>query len=578
MGFGLRSGKVSVVVWVSTLLSACMSLPVMPPDVPLPPSITQGDGLSLMERRGLRLSTTFETGSLITAPAITPEEVAPENEEEVYRKAKLAADAENAPESVPLDLQAVRGLALQNNLDLQVFVHDPSIAQAGYERELAKFEKVFSLGTTYAGSTTSTSADIDTVSVTPKITVPTRSGSSLELSLPFSHTDSEVVGSGESFGSGIDVSASVPLMRNAGVSFNTASISQAGLALRQADARTKLEAIRVLANAEKAYWSYYAAFEDLKIQLRQYELSLEQLRIAQRLVDEGARTKVEVTRAESGASRQFDSVIQAETTRRLAERALKRVVNDPTLPLDHATVVVPQSLPTPLGLSFNRPGVVDLALNNRMELLVNEIQSVIDSITVGINRNQVLPDVRFDFSYSFSGSKSTFSRAVGQLADKELNSYSVGLTADIPLSGNQAARATLRESILRKSRTDASRRVLEIAIRQETLDAIDVVEQSWQSILSNQTTVQRAALTYEEEKQQFQLGDVTSTEVLTALSELAVAQSAEIQSLRSYQNSLVDLAFASGTVLGLGGVVWSPVAGQFGEQATYKPSWWNPQS
>ena len=62
----------------------------------------------------------------------------------------------------------------------------------------------------------------------------------------------------------------------------------------------------------------------------------------------------------------------------------------------------------------------------------------------------------------------------------------------------------------------------------------------------------------EAESRQFELGLVTSTEVLEAQTNLADAQSAEISSLVDYQISLVDLAYATGTVFGSAKVRWEP--------------------
>jgi hypothetical protein len=46
--------------------------------------------------------------------------------------------------------------------------------------------------------------------------------------------------------------------------------------------------------------------------------------------------------------------------------------------------------------------------------------------------------------------------------------------------------------------------------------------------------------------------------LLLTLDQLAEARSALVTSITEYQNSLVDLAFATGTVLGQGAVTWTP--------------------
>ena len=51
----------------------------------------------------------------------------------------------------------------------------------------------------------------------------------------------------------------------------------------------------------------------------------------------------------------------------------------------------------------------------------------------------------------------------------------------------------------------------------------------------------------------------TSTEVLDAQTKFADAQSAEIQALAEYQIALVDLAYATGTLLGAARIHWEPI-------------------
>ena len=64
---------------------------------------------------------------------------------------------------------------------------------------------------------------------------------------------------------------------------------------------------------------------------------------------------------------------------------------------------------------------------------------------------------------------------------------------------------------------------------------------------------------HEAEKRQFELGMRTSTDVLDAQTNFANAQSAEISALTEYQIALVDLAYATGTILGAAHIQWAPI-------------------
>jgi hypothetical protein len=58
----------------------------------------------------------------------------------------------------------------------------------------------------------------------------------------------------------------------------------------------------------------------------------------------------------------------------------------------------------------------------------------------------------------------------------------------------------------------------------------------------------------------FERGQRTSTDVLIAAGLIADAQFAEIDALTQYQNAKVDLAVATGTMLGYGRVAFGPPA------------------
>ncbi|MDH7599289.1 MAG: TolC family protein [Sedimentisphaerales bacterium] len=56
-----------------------------------------------------------------------------------------------------------------------------------------------------------------------------------------------------------------------------------------------------------------------------------------------------------------------------------------------------------------------------------------------------------------------------------------------------------------------------------------------------------------------ELVSMASIHVLDAQARLADAQSAEIAALADYQISLVDLAYATGTLIGASNVEWQPL-------------------
>ncbi len=517
----------------------------------------------------LRQSALFTPPDYLSAPPQTLEDQPPVLASKVVDEAR--ASLERAADAQSLDLTDALTAALANNLGLKVEVFREPQAEQQLLAEQAKFEAILGATTSLSGRWDGRNDGTRSFALTPNVTLPLTTGGRIALELPYSYSDSDerlpgfdptqpAPRLGETVNIGFNVSGSQPLLRNAGIEVNTASIRVAALQARQTEARTKLFAIRLLANTEQAYWRYFAARELLRIQLRQYDLFLEQVRNTQRQVEEGIRIKVDISRAQAAVARNFDGVIRAELNRRRAERALKRLLNRDDLPISGNTVILPTTMPQPLGLSFDRERVAQLAQQNRMELFENELQAQIDQLNYAVADNATLPDVRFDFRYGFAGAKDNFGDAFEQLFNRALNSYQVGLTLEVPLEGNRAARARRRSALLQAWQTRAFENDLRQSVRLEVENAVDTVEENWQRILTNRISIERAQEAYEDELLQFQGGFNTSNDVLNALTELTDAQSSQIQALTDFQNALVDVAFATGTTLGKSGVIWTPAA------------------
>ncbi|MBT8486322.1 MAG: TolC family protein, partial [Phycisphaerae bacterium] len=119
--------------------------------------------------------------------------------------------------------------------------------------------------------------------------------------------------------------------------------------------------------------------------------------------------------------------------------------------------------------------------------------------------------------------------------------------------------ARVHRAILQRLQRLATRDLREQAIRQEVFDAVDELSQNWQRIIAARQEAILAGRTYEAEQRQFDVGARTSTDVLDAASRLAEAQTREIVALTDYQITQVDIAFATGTLLGYGRVQWDPI-------------------
>ena len=338
---------------------------------------------------------------------------------------------------------------------------------------------------------------------------------------------------------------------------NTAPITIASLQQGQEEARTKLAIMRIIADAESAYWRNYATGRILEVRYQQYERALELLRQAQILKKNGVIPSIEVTRSRSGVSRRIDDIIRAETVRRRTERELKRIMNIPEVGVDSQTLLLSKTEPTPRGLTFDVNQLAEDAVNRRMEMLVLELQLAVDALNLDVARNQELPLVSLDYSFNYLGTDTSLSNSLNDLAGRDREQWRIGAFVEIPL-GNQAAKSRRRQAVLQRTLTNTTQEQQAVGIRKEVYDASDQLEEAWRRILAAREEIKFSTQTYEGEKRQFLSGVRTSSDVLEAADFLAEAEIREFSALSEYEIAKISLAFATGTILGKGRVRLEP--------------------
>ncbi|MFO0875187.1 MAG: TolC family protein [Phycisphaerales bacterium] len=463
-----------------------------------------------------------------------------------------------------LELAEVRAAALHNNLELGVELYNPTISQTFVREEEARFEWTF-FGTAGRAKQDAPTATLVQASQATSnnydlgVRIPMRTGGTVTVDAPFSDlTTNDVFATlNPSYQAAIQFSISQPLLRNAGFSANTNGIRVANLQAQISDAQTKLAAIRILAAADKAYWALYAARRELEVRQQRYELTVEQLERAKRLVLAGTSAEVEVIRAQSGVAESLNGIIVAETSLKIRQRDLKRIVNREDLPMGGPTEVIPATSPSPMGLDLDAEQLAERAIANRMEMLELELQLAIDASNLDFQRNQALPLFVLDYTYSRDGLGTSYNAAFTQTVDQSFENWQFNARLEIPL-GNEAAKARVSRAVVTRVQRLGTRDQRRQAIRQEVFDSLDRLQQNWQRILAARQATILAGRTFEAEKRQFELGLRTSTDVLDAAARLADAQSQEVNALADYQIAQVDLAFATGTLLGSGRVEWAP--------------------
>lgn len=484
-------------------------------------------------------------------------------------------------DSQKLTISEARAMALKNNLDLKIALIEPSIAETLVREERAKFDDLIFAHAKYANKSTpqldgdvvSFSAvdknsalnrdiaklnllpqDTEQIDIAAGIVIPLRTGGKITLSSPlvYKETDRNVVS--EQYLGALQFSISQPLLRGSGIDVNVAGIRIARYQQNIVDLKTRLQTIRILAAIDKAYWGLYQAWNELDVRRRQYEIANQNLAMVRRRVKEGLIAAIEVNRAEIGVSERMEALIIAKTKLKLSQRKLLLYLNDPELGLDNQNLIITSTQPTLLSFSFDRSKLVKKALAGRLELLEMELKLAADTTKIDYLENQTLPQFMLDYSYGTQGRDNDIGNAYKDTFDTTNDNWSVGLKLEIPLT-NELRKSRLSRAVQQRLKRLTSRDLKVMSVSREIYDALDQLEQNWQRILANRQNVILSGANYNAELKQFNEGIRTMTEVLETLTKLGEMQVKEVKAITDYQVSLIDLAYATGTLLGYSKII-----------------------
>lgn len=478
-----------------------------------------------------------------------------------------------------LTLADVRARALQNNLSLKVVQFDPQIAQSALGAERAKFDNII-----YASLKRSrenrplTSGDIvqlkaedadldgqlvklnkaeqqiDYLDGEAGIAIPLRTGGTVRVSTPFERKLTEGSLGTDEYRRATRFSISQPLLRNAGVKVNEASIRIADLDRQAVDAKTRLQSIRIVSLIDKAYWDLYAAWAELDVRRQQYDLAARNLEMVRRRVEEGLVASIEASRAEIGVSDRIEALIVAKTRLQLSQRQLQFLLNDPQYTMEGQAMIRPQSEPILVHYEFETDKLIASAMQGRLELLELELKLAADINKIDYLQNQTLPLFTLDYSYgALSAGTTSLSRAYDSPFDNRFSEWSVGLRFELPMT-NEARRNQLQQAVQQRMQRLATKELQVLTVKREIHDGVDQAEQHWQRIIAARQQVMLASVNYDGELKQFNEGLRNMTEVLEMLSRLGESQIKEIRAMVAYQAALIDIAYTTGTLLGYGQV------------------------
>jgi outer membrane protein TolC len=330
------------------------------------------------------------------------------------------------------------------------------------------------------------------------------------------------------------------------------------------------------ASVRNSYWELVFAIQAVEVAQGSLELAQSLLDDNRARVEVGTLAPLDVAQSEAEVANRRGALVQAETTARTAEIALKRlIVNGTQDPLWRARI-------TPVDRPEFRTTPVDVeaatlqALSNRTDLA--QARKTVDNNdwTMKYMRNQTLPLLDLTAQYGTVGLGGTQAIRSGSGITSVITGYVPGgytdawrtltganypnwnfqLNFSYPI-GESAADANYARARIQRNQAAAELRALELQVAAEVANSALLVESSLTrydaAVAARELSQQRL----DAERSRYDVGLSTNFFVVQAQRDLATAQNSELRALLDYRRAVVDferVQFAPASGGGGGGI------------------------
>jgi hypothetical protein len=239
-----------------------------------------------------------------------------------------------------------------------------------------------------------------------------------------------------------------PLLRGAGIDFNSAPIQIAQIQAEQSAWDFKKEVLQTCRNIADAYWELHAARVALKAIGDVLPLLEEAHDLQQKAFEAGRSIYADVAKAQS----------QLYTYRQQRAATLSRVMaaelrlrNLMGLPPADGWNLIPTTKPNSLLSEIDTLVALDEALANQPDLARQRLNVAIRQKQLLIAQNGLLPQLDFEALYRMNGLGENLTGALGQMYSNAYADWQMGATFSVPL-GRRQAQANLRATELNFAR------------------------------------------------------------------------------------------------------------------------------
>lgn len=462
---------------------------------------------------------------------------------------------------MPVTLEGCLRRALANNLAIQIARYGPPIARTNTRQAEAIFDPTWFLnnatgrikqeaGSFFAGAAVTISRQWDFATGVQGL-LPTGGTWQLSQDWTWLRTNNQYVTPNPQYDGDLILSVTQPLLRGGGLEYTRSPIVLARL-----DEKISVEEFRgrlmaIVLEIERTYWDLVVAETQVQALSEALAAAQENLRIARRRFEEGKDKRVSVSLAESAVTTRQADLVAARLHLVQTSDRLKRIINDPELPLTEPAVLaateLPVAEPIPVLMPMFRQSIAT-ALATRPEILEADARLSQAGIRERMARNQRLPQLDLAASYGLNGLATRLDRAIDKEFATQWFDWSVRVDFSVPI-GNRARQAAYEQSQLVQDQTLKAREDVRQQVLLDVSTAVRDLAAAEEAVRARRAARQAAEQVVKDEEAFVGAGAALLKDLLDAQRDLADAKVREMEAMAAYMVGLANLERAKGTLL-----------------------------
>ena len=507
------------------------------------------------------------------------------------RQATTQAAPRATPAVVRLTLDDAVKFALDGNLDIAVQRLNPEINDIAVASVATVYHPVL---TSTVGPASSTTLPINVTSLNATGSAPVTNqvtyNAGVSQSIPFAGASFSAALNNfrrtstnntstynPLFQSNWSASYTQPLMRNLRIDATRQQLAVTKLNRDISDIQLRATITNTISNVRNAYWDYVFAVQAVEVAQQSLDLASKLVQDNQTRVEVGTMAPIDVVSAQSEAATRKQALVQAQSTRRNTEIALKRLIvsgtQDPNWNATLDPVDRPDFRPEPVDLE----AAVRRALNERTDVAIAKKTQEENTVTLKLLGDQLKPQADLAVTYQTQGLGGTHlvrdtsvigstvtttvpggvGDAFSTLFQNLYPVWSAQVTFSYPI-GLSTQKANVARARVQVNQIAAQLKQIELQVATDVTNAVISVQNNAEAVQAAAAARELALKKLEAAQSKFEVGMSTNYEVVQAQRDLSDAQNTELRNVLNYRKSQVELERLQQTTLsGLGITVLS---------------------